>query len=355
MRGCHLGSPVVGMDSILFHRELIENPDKLFESFMSAAVTIEDEAAFRKAYDEAMTDIFSRQGLQRKKRIYKGYHFCLQAKDNASGMMFDLIEAIADHISRIDLYCGYYDYSNISIFGDAAGQTIKRFTFLKRYQHGFHHVCTWKYANDYGWECKFKLDHFQGHHTPAWAELVKDNNKDIEAYYSGSECEPLIAVSDIILKLIQLHQHGIITSRTMVDVITRRCPSFAASSRKIVYHSMKEYLRATTPNQPLQIDLQKFTKHPIYFVLWKSTSPLTPKERVKPMFQWSPAYNTIVNCAYEENGCVKQFATEGDHMLWDAKQDTLVAWSEIEEEMVEWMSKMGFEIPKVRKKSDFDK
>jgi hypothetical protein len=200
-----LNRPIVGFDSILFERQLIDYPDKFFEAFMSAAITIEDENEFRKAYEAALKEIFSKHEIEKKKRIYKGYHFCLQAKDHASEMMFGLLEAIADKIERIDLYCGYYDLNEISIFGDASGQTIKRLTFLEKYQHGFHHVCAWRYSKDYGTACKFKLDHFQGHRTPAWIELDQNKEIDMEVYYGGSECEPVIAVSDIVLKLIQLH------------------------------------------------------------------------------------------------------------------------------------------------------
>lgn len=204
-RGRNLNRPIVGFDSILFERQLIDYPDKFFEAFMSAAITIEDENEFRKAYEAALKEIFSKHEIEKKKRIYKGYHFCLQAKDHASEMMFGLLEAIADKIERIDLYCGYYDLNEISIFGDASGQTIKRLTFLEKYQHGFHHVCAWRYSKDYGTACKFKLDHFQGHRTPAWIELDQNKEIDMEVYYGGSECEPVIAVSDIVLKLIQLH------------------------------------------------------------------------------------------------------------------------------------------------------
>ena len=51
-----------------------------------------------------MNKIFEKYKVKRAKDIYKGYHFCFQAKDNASHMMFDLLEAVADNYLRIDLY-----------------------------------------------------------------------------------------------------------------------------------------------------------------------------------------------------------------------------------------------------------
>lgn len=285
---------------------------------------------------------------KRRKVIYKGYHFCLQAKADASDMMFNLMEKLSDFISRIDLYCGYYDLDEISIYGDASGQVIKRMTFLERNQHSFHHVCAWRYLEDYGSGCRFKLDHFEGRRTPAWLSLI-DKNPNMKIYYNGCECDPLIATSDIVLRLIQLHQHGTISSRTLCNPLQKKCPSFSGSSRKLAYHPMKRYLRQTTPIVPLFMNLTSFVKHPIFFIVW---NPEAPRKRVRPMFEWSPVYDAIVRKVYEEQGCFKFISPEEDHIFWDLKKDKLVAWSKVDEEMIEWMRKMDFEIPEVLKKEN---
>ena len=44
--------------------------------------------------------------------------------------------------------------------------------------------------------------------------------------------------------------------------------------------------------------------------------------------------------------------TEKDHIFWDSGKDRLIAWSEVDEEMIEWIRKMDFEIPQVLKKED---
>ncbi len=62
---------VVEFDSILFKRSLIEHPEKGFEAFMSAGVTFEDENDFRKAYDDALKEIFNKHQTKRLKRICK--------------------------------------------------------------------------------------------------------------------------------------------------------------------------------------------------------------------------------------------------------------------------------------------
>ncbi|MCW4017647.1 MAG: hypothetical protein NWF00_03025 [Candidatus Bathyarchaeota archaeon] len=181
-----MGKIIAGFDSALFKREIIESPGKKFEAFMAAAMTIEDENEFRKVFFQAMKDIFEKHGTKRLKDIYKGYHFCFQEKDGATPMMGELLEVVAEKILRIDLYCGYYDLPEISIFGDSAGQVIKRSTFIEKYQHAFHHVCAWKYSMNYGLEFKFKLDNFEGHSTPAWENLTSQGTKPRMCYPKGA-------------------------------------------------------------------------------------------------------------------------------------------------------------------------
>jgi hypothetical protein len=118
---------------------------------------------------------------------------------------------------------------------------------------------------------------------------------------------------------------------------------------------MKEYLRQTTPDSTLQINLVKYIKHPIYFVLWNSPSPQEPKERVKSMFEWSPTYGNIARRAYQDNGCFKQYQVERDHLMWDVTKDKLVAWSDLEEKMIDHIVKMGFETPEILRKNDLTK
>lgn len=339
---------VVGFDSVLFQRRMIETPEKVFKAFISVGITTEDENQFRKRYDEALDKTFKQKNIRRKKLIYKGHHFILQAKDNTTEMICDVLEDLADSISRIDLYCGYYDLEEISVFGEASGQVIKRMTFLEKNQHSFHHVCTWRYLKDYGSDCKFKLDHFSGQRTPAWLELI-DANPNIEIYFKGCECDPLISTSDLVLKLLQLHQYGTISGRSLFQPITKRCPSFSPTSRKLNYHPMKRYLRMTTPIVPLLMNTTPYIKHPIFFIVW---NPEAPRSRVRPMFEWSPLYDAVIKKAYEENGCLKFVSPEEDQFLWDCEKDKLIAWSEVDEEMIKWMRKMDVELPQVLKKDD---
>jgi len=342
-----LGTSAVGFDSILFARRGIETPEKVFKAFMSAAVTTEDEESLRDRYDKALGEIFRKKKIRRKKFIYKGYHFRLQTKENTTEMICLLLEELIDLISRIDLYCGYYDLEEISIYGEAFGQKIKRLTFLERNQHSFHHVCAWRYLEDYGSSCRLKLDHFSGERTPAWENLVKGKS-NMEIYFSGCECDPLISLADLVLALINTHQYGTISSATLFNPITKRCPSFRGS-RKLTYHNMKKHLRMTTPTVPLRMDLTPFIKHPIFFIVW---NPEAPRKRVKPMFEWSPLYNSVVKRAFIEEGCFKFISPEEDHVFWDCKEDKLIAWSKVDEEMIDWIKEMDFEIPTVLNKAD---
>jgi hypothetical protein len=258
-----------------------------------------------------------------------------------------LLEELSDLISRIDLYCGYYDLDEISIYGEASGQKIKRMTFLERCQHSYHHVCALKYIEDYGVDCRLKMDYFSGEKTPAWVELTQ-KKPDIELYFNGCECDPLISIADLALSLIDIHQYGTISSLTLFNPIKKACPSFRGG-KKLAYHDMKKYLRMATPTVPLPMDTAAFVKHPIFFIVW---NPEAPRKRVKPMFEWSPLYNAVVEQAFQKEGCFKFISPEEDHVFWDCEKDKLVAWSSADEEMIEWMRQMDFEIPTVLKKED---
>lgn len=346
MKGEALTKLSVGFDSLLFSRREIETPDKVFKALMAVAVTTKNKDSFRKEYDDALLETFREVDMNRKKVVYKSYHFCMQTKDPASELICSLLEKLSDVITRIDVYCAFYDLPDISIFGDASGQTIKRMTFLERNQHGFHHVCAWQYFQDFGNNFTFELDHFEGRKTPAWEALI-DNDLDINVYYSGCECNALISIADLILKLIQIHQHGHLSTSTLFRPIQKNCPSLKGYGR-LNYHAMKRHLRMTTPTVPYFIDLKPFIKHPIFFLVW---NPDAPREKVKPMFEWSPIYNAVVKKAYEKKGCLKFFSTE-DHLLWNPETDNLVAWSDVDEEVIEWIKNMGYNLPKVLKKED---
>lgn len=342
-----MNKPVVGFDSLLFSRSEIEHPNKEFKALMAVGVTVENKKSFKKTYENALLEVFKDYEINRKKVIYKSFHFCAQVKDHASKMICNLLEKLSDEISRIDIYYGVYDLPEISIFGEAAGETIKRLTFIDRNQHGFHHVCAWDYCENYGHDSTIELDHFEGWKTPAWEELV-DKTSDINVYYKGSECNSVISIADLVLKLIQIHQHGHLSSSTLVKPIKNNCPSFNGYGR-LNYHSMKKHLKKTTPTVPYFIDFANYIKHPIFYVIW---NPDVPRSKVKPMFEWSPTYNAVIKKAHEEDGCLKMFSNIDDHLMWSPKEDRLVAWSDVDEEVIDWIKAMGYEIPKVIKKEN---
>jgi hypothetical protein len=337
----------VGFDSLLFDRRALETPERVFKAHLAVGVSVERESDFRSKYEQALDDVFSKKGMKRKKCIYKGHHFRLQAKSDSSEMIGYLLDELSESISRIDVYCGYYPMDDISIYGEASGQTIKRLTFLERTQHGYHHVCAWRYIEDFGTDCRMKLDYFSGEKTPAWDALIK-KKPNIELYFNGCECDPLISTADLVLALIDLHQYGTISGLTLLNPIRKACTNLA-NSRKLVYHEMKRYLHMATPTVPLPMNVSSFIKHPIFFIVW---NPEAPRKRVKPMFEWSPLYNSVVRKALCEEGCFKFISPEEDHVFWDCGKDKLVTWSKVDEEMVGWMKQMDFETPSVLKKED---
>ncbi|MCS7115396.1 MAG: hypothetical protein RMJ15_04830 [Nitrososphaerota archaeon] len=73
---------------------------------------------------------------------------------------------------------------------------------------------------------------------------------------------------------------------------------------------------------------------------------------MKKSFEWSPVYNATANRAFELKGSMKNLAFDEDMLFWDAAKDFLVVWSEVDEEYVEMLRKMGYATPKILKAED---
>lgn len=108
-------------------------------------------------------------------------------------------------------------------------------------------------------------------------------------------------------------------------------------------------IKPSVPDVAIDMDVSPFLKHPIFFHVW---DPGRPRGTVKKSFEWSPVYNATANRAFELKGSMKNLAFDEDMLFWDAAKDFLVVWSEVDEEYVEMLRKMGYATPKILKAED---
>jgi len=98
----------------------------------------------------------------------------------------------------------------VSIYGQSETQKLSPPVFVKKTQGAFPHVCAWWYAMNYAKTesplC-LEIDYMQTATTPAWRNLLGKASKNtrLESYFGGDECNPLISVADLILKLIRIY------------------------------------------------------------------------------------------------------------------------------------------------------
>ena len=217
------------------------------------------------------------------------------------------------------------------------------------------HVCSWWYAEKYAENespvC-LEIDYFQTATTPAWRKLLnaaKTKDVKLEFYFGGDECNPLISIADMALKLIQIYHHGTVDGRSLLRPLHEKCKSLARSKRKTWFHNLGSrgfLVKATAPDIPLQADARPFIKHPIIFYSWNPGAG-KKKSEMKTGFEWSPAYNAIAALASLKKGGMKSFSFAEDTLLWKPEIDIIVPITKEDRQEIKKLSDYGFKLPKI--------
>jgi hypothetical protein len=329
------------------------------KALFGASVTTQD-IDFNKKYQEVLHDSLQKHGIRQDKLIYKASHLIKQIKGKYDEVFTDVLNAMESSIEHIDLYHATYlheDPSNnyISVFGKAQGQRLTPLEYIEKNKNGFEQACTWwnwriysKQESDY---C-FCLDHFESKLTPAWKEL-ESNKVNIKVFYSGCECNSLISFADLILKEIETFHFGAIDYVSIAQPIRNKAKTYALGQKIKSYNLSKTdwVIRQTVPEIPLDIDLIPYVKHPVYFIAWTPALDLSRKI-VKPSFELSKFYNSVMRKAIETDGCVKFLDFSGDMNFWE-DADFIIPWENPDLEHVRQLQTMGFpQMPKILNATD---
>lgn len=339
-----------GFDSLLLKRSTSgadARGEGVFRALLGASVTVSDEDVFKEVYYHLIDETLAAFKIPRKKSIYKGAHLLQQAKDRGLRAISMLINKLEPHIEHIDVYCAYYARPYISMYGQSTLRRLLPSSFIEKTQNAFPHICAWWYLQRYGSnepDTVMQIDHFQGEVTPAWRELT-ENHDEIEVFYSGDECNHLISTADLILKLIEVFQHGNVDGRSLLQPIRNRCESYIGK-KKLWFQNLGGsgyLLKASVPDIPMDIDITPYLKHPIIFIGENLGSPKIPKKNL----EWSPIYDAVIAKAIEEKGGVKFVRFEEDVLIWDAKKDYFFPLSEDDKRKIQELAKTGHKVPKL--------
>lgn len=324
----------------------------VLKALVGGSVTTQDPN-FDERYQTALKTAFDKHGIRQEKVIYKGAHMLKKVGAKFDDMITDILNDLESAIAHIDLYFATYPKPYISIFGKAQGKRLSPLEYIDQHQNGFAHACAWWHWRNYSKNeatFEYHIDHFEGKSTPAWTEM-ETNKVNMKAYYSGCECDCLISFADLLLKTIDVFHFGGVDYRSIAQPIWKRCKTFILS-QKVKSYDLSKYdwvIRATVPELPLDINLNGYIQHPIYFIAW---TPSLPRKTVKTSFEWSKLYNSVIQKAVKAKGCVKFLNFDKDMTFWD-DTDFIVPWEPADEEHVRLLSSMGFDnMPKIAKTSN---
>jgi hypothetical protein len=324
---------------------------KVIKSLLGVSVST-SQPNFNEEYLKIFSKVLADKGIDLKRPIYKGAHLLKQAGAKTEEIITEVMNQIEPFIDHIDVYSAFYDKEFISIFGKAQGQRIDPAAFVDLSENSFAHICAWWYWKFYSkseYLHNYQIDHFQGRVTPAWREL-ESSRAQISIFYNGSECNTLISLADLLLKLIEIFHFGAIDYRSVVKPLHSRCNS-QALYQKIRSHNLARYdwmIHNSVPDTPLDININKYMKHPIYFIAW---SPTQPRKMVKVSFEWSLTYNNLIKQAIDNNGCLKFLDYDKDFTFWK-ETDYFIPINKDDENHLNSLNEMGFDnMPKILKLS----
>ncbi|TET64919.1 hypothetical protein E3J49_03000 [Candidatus Bathyarchaeota archaeon] len=347
----------VGIDSAPISKATVTLNGKTkgeFVANLGVSVSTHDKKKFESAYEDALCELFGDFPKKRKKKIYKGAHLVAQTMEKAPEIAAKIIDNLEDVIAHIDVYCAYYSREYISIYGQSEGQRLSPPIFVKKTQNAFPHVCAMWYAETYlelEQPLRLEIDYFQSATTPGWRKLlgnVETGKLDLKFFFGGDECNPLISLADLVLKLIRIYHHGTVDGRSLLQPLREKCQSLGGGKRRTWFHNLGSrgfLIKATAPDLPLQIDAKPFLKHPIFFYLWNPRSP--EKKEVMKSFQWSPAYNAIAASASLKQGGFKSFSFAEDTHIWNPDVDFMVPISKEDELNIKELEKISYKLPKI--------
>jgi len=189
--------------------------------------------------------------------------------------------------------------------------------FLKELNPGFSYITAWYYFGKSGrGDLRCYLDSFSAKQTPAWRDLAPRNPV---IYSRGDECNPLIALADMMCLLTdkKLRDEKLELREENVKHVWEPY-DFEVEPRYIDYHLSEKYSWKT--NQ--LIDVSPYLAHPIVFLKADGYD----MKHIENM----DVFPLAVNLAVQEGGCIQGFdkildtpkVKNGDIFLY-AGQDSL--------------------------------
>ena len=325
----------VAFDSKLFRAG---SGDKVFKALLGAGVTVEDANRFKSRYREVLEDLFYRHGTRSRRRVYKAAHLYTEFYDDAPKFMDELLSTLSTEIKQVDIFYTYYPVAKVPkivVFRKSGKEVRTPVEFIDLIYNSYPHICAWGYLNAYPEtkDLEYCLDHFEGYGAPTWEAIKTLPNLNI--YYGGDECNPLIAVADIITRVTEdkLKEQKYSLDKDPIKAVLS--PILKDDSLRTHFLGPKgEYLSNMAPDIKLPINVKPKLKHPIVFLV-------QDKKADEKIIEWSPIFCRVVDYASDANYAVKFFDLSRDiHII--REEDIFVPFNG--ESKIEYLKKLGFKI-----------
>jgi len=290
-----------GIDAVEFERQWKMGK---WNSVLGACVFTSSYEDFQARYKKAIKEQFKRMGFDVKRTVHSSHSINSVLQNSPQGYNFFefMLSECLDCIDKINLVFSYYPkMDEIYMFSDKRPSSLPPSDFIKRHLlNSYPHVCAWHALKSNS--CTIMMDSFNGYLTHAWEEI--ESYDKINIYFNGDECNPLISMADITLRIANerlLRENMFLGKQQVLSV-------FEDLGSKISVDFLgRSQLPLITPRNNISIPIFRKIKHPVFFILRPKTDYLDNK-----IFLNSPRGHDILELAHIKQGCAKIYNKDED-------------------------------------------
>lgn len=335
----------VGFDSAEYRRQFIyEGKSHVCRGLIGVGIKTEDSTAFKKAYEKAIEKIFVEFNAKRERTAYCAAElaavFGPKTIDKESEALELFLKELLPSVSAVHLYYTYlFRFETVTIFGDDPGghekipvmsRVPETTDFYDLIAPSYTMLCAWNYSRDRPREALL-LDSFQGKVSPAWNEFYQTARPEV--YFMGDRCNPLISSADLMTRLVKLRM----LQRRARFIESEMISLIPEARNKFSKHFLGSYyLKKMVPHKRTRLDCTPFIRHPVTFIVREQPE----EEEEKGLIEATPAFNELMNWAFENNGCIKYFHTDSDSRLI-GERDFLFTFGERGEKIAKILKRLG--------------
>ena len=311
--------------------------DKRFESLVGVGVSAQDYEKFCEAYEEAINKTIKFFGIKTNKKILCNFDLLkLWSPDIQPHEFF--FKEIAPHIESIDVFWTLFSPSRKMRWMGRKEKELKHrlskpdlelYETLNKLANSFPMICIWRikdFLKKNGILCL--IDSCSLKPSESWEEIKDDI--DINMFFSGDTCNPLISTADIMIKIIDSRRSR---ERKLYEYKTFRNLLPELNGKVYEYSISHRHYKKISPLTDKQVNLRDYVKHPVFYILNEN-----PEFMDSAKLKTDSSIDKLYNLAAGASGCVKVYYKKSDKIKTG---DYVAYFTENGKSFVEYLKKMG--------------